>query len=278
LILAKILKRRQTQAMAKESAEAAEKHEISSSLPKENGEFSNRIDELTQRFQERHSKKLGKKIRARQKRKAVPGNRPQNPLMIPFQEAFRMLKHLPGYYSEESARSHIRSGELPFEKVGGRGEIWVLGPAVHEMIGSTRDETELTEDQRLIKHYKESETHNYVTAIENRLASTLSHAKQVYEEYLDGLKDPRVMAGAAKKEHENRTANPLAPCSICHRTIEIARQDTLQVTHEVAGDKDTFNFMEEYVLTAFHEYRCPLCKHWRLPAPIEKMREKLQST
>ena len=198
--------------------------------------------------------------------------------MIPLKEAFRLLKDLPGFHTEDNTRERIKAGELPFEKVGGRGDIWVLGPAVHEKLGMNRDEANMTEDQKLIRHYEESDSNNYVTAMSLRLASTLTHAKRVYEEYLSGLQDPRVMAGAARREHESRLAHPETPCSVCHRTSSVGKEDSTVVTRSVTGERDIFNFQEEYVLNEFRNLRCPQCKHWRLPVPVERMQELISST
>jgi hypothetical protein len=195
--------------------------------------------------------------------------------MIPLREAHRLLQHIPGYCTITSLKSRIRSGDFPYEKVGGRGEIWVLGPAVHEKIGMGKDEAQMTEDQKLIRHYEEDESNNYITATKSGLASTLGHAKRVYEEYLTSKTDPRFVAAKAKKTHEERLAHQELSCPECIRSYRDSREDSIRVTREVTGDRNIFTLAEEYALIELHEFRCPKCRQWRIPVPIERMRECL---
>lgn len=217
-----------------------------------------------------------RKYKPRQGPNAPPKDRPKNPLMIPFKEAYRLLKHLPGYYTEAAARERVRE-ELPFEKVGGRGDIWVLGPAVHEKIGTGKDATNLTEDQRLIRHYEEDPSNNYVSATKAGLASTLGHAKRVYEEYINSQTDPRLVAARARKAHDESLAKQELGCPECVRTYQSSREDSRRVAREVTGDRDLFTLREEYALVELQDYRCPKCRQWRIPVPIEQMRECLRA-
>jgi hypothetical protein len=210
---------------------------------------------------------------------AAVKDRPTNPLMIPFAEAHRLLKHLPGYFTRTSARTRIiEENQIPYEKVGKKGEIWVLGPAVHDKIGTIPAHfTVETEDQRLIKHFKEKETNNYISAMETGLASTLTHAKRIYEEYLIGKDDPRVLIAKAKEAHNERLAKQELGCTECVRTYQGARDDSKRITREVTGDRDIFTLAEEYALIELQEFRCPKCRQWRIPVPLDRMRECLRA-
>jgi len=210
---------------------------------------------------------------------AAVKDRPKDPLMIPFAEAFRLLNHLPGYFTRTSARRRIiEENELPYEKVGKKGEIWVLGPAVHDKIGTIPTSFTIeTEDQRLIKHFKEKETNNYISAMEAGLASKLIHAKRVYDEYMLGKTDPRVLAAKAKETHNERLANQELSCPECIRTYQGSREDSKRVAREVTGDRDIFTLAEEYALVELQEFRCPRCRQWRIPVPIQRMRECLRA-
>lgn len=225
------------------------------------------------------SVKYGRKSGPHTRPNAAVKDRPKNPLMIPFAEAFRLLNHLPGYFTRSSARRRIlEENELPHEKVGKKGEIWVLGPAVHDKIGTIPTNFTIeTEDQRLIKHFQEKETNNYITAMEAGLASKLIHAKHVYDEYLLGKKDPRVLAAKAKETHNERIANQELSCPECIRTYQGSREDSKRIAREVTGDRDIFTLREEYALIELQEYRCPKCRQWRIPVPIERMRECLHA-
>jgi hypothetical protein len=195
--------------------------------------------------------------------------------MIPLKEAHRLLQHMPGYCTITSLKNRIRAGDLPYEKVGGRGDIWVLGPAVHEKIGMGKDEAQMTEDQKLIRHYEEDESNNFITATKTGLASTLGHAKRVYEEYLTSKSDPRFIAIKAKKAHEEQLNKQELTCPECIRTYQGSREDAKRIAREVTGDRDLFTLAEEYALVELQEHRCPRCRQWRIPVPIERMRECL---
>jgi hypothetical protein len=201
--------------------------------------------------------------------------------MIPLREAHQLLKHLPGYRSLASMRLRVLvHKELPFQKLGKRGDIWVHGPAVHEMAGKHKDEFAPpvpveTEDQRLLKHYAEDEAHNYITAVTAGLASTLAHAKHVYEEFRAAKSDPVIVAIEAKRTREAQLARPETRCATCDRTEKLAMEDDLRVVREVTGGRDVLETGEEGALSDYRDFRCKGCWYWRPHAPAGKMRDQL---
>jgi hypothetical protein len=205
--------------------------------------------------------------------------------MISLQETHELLRHLPGYHSRESTRVRIVvDKELPCERVGKRGDIWVLRSAVHEMAGKYKNTLAPaapieTEDQKLLKHYGESDANNYITAVTAGLGSTLAHAKHVYEEFRAAKNDPIILAIEAKKALETRLAQPETRCGTCDRTEQLANADDLRVVREITGGRDMLETMEEAALTSYQQFRCKECWHWRPHAPVSQMcRHLLGST
>jgi hypothetical protein len=201
--------------------------------------------------------------------------------MISLREAHGLLRHLPGYHSHESTRVRIIvDKELPSERVGKRGDIWVLRSAVHEMAGKYKNELAPpipleTEDQRLLKHYSESETNNYITAVTAGLASTLAHAKHVYEEFRAAKSDPIILAIETKKALEARLAQPETRCRTCDRTEQLAKEDDARVVRGVTGGRDMLEMIEENALSEYQNNRCKECWYWRPHAPIAQMCKRL---
>jgi len=173
--------------------------------------------------------------------------------------------------------------ELPFERVGKRGDIWLLESAIHEMAGKYKNELTQpvpieTEDQRLLKHYSESETNNYITAVTAGLASTLAHAKHVYEEFRAAKNDPIIVAIEAKKARETQLARPETRCKGCDRTEQLAKKDDVHVVHEITGGRDMLEMIEENALSEYQGFRCKDCWYWRPHAPIAQMCKHLQES
>lgn len=201
--------------------------------------------------------------------------------MISLRETHELLRHLPGYHSHESTRLRIVvDKELPCERVGKRGDIWVLRSAVHEMAGKYKNELPPpipieTEDQRLLKHYSESEANNYITAVTAGLASTLAHAKHVYEEFRAAKNDPIILAIEAKRALEARLARPETRCKACDRTEQLAKEDDARVVREVTGGREMLEMIEEGKLSGFQGFRCKECWYWRPHAPVAQMSKHL---
>lgn len=205
--------------------------------------------------------------------------------MIPLREALPLLRHLPGYHSYASMRLRIIvDKELPFQRVGKgkRSRIWVHGPSIHEMIGKHKNEFPIpmpapivSEDQKLIKHFRESKKNNYITAVEAGLASTLAHAKHVYEEYLKAVNDPILLAIEASEAREAQLAKPETRCKTCDRTEQLAKEDDTRVVHEVTSGRDMLEMIEESALSEYQSFRCKECWYWRPHAPIARMCEHL---
>ncbi len=214
--------------------------------------------------------------------------RPVDSEMIPLREALPLLRHLPGYHSYASMRLRIIvDKELPFQRVGKgkRSRIWVHAPSIHEMIGKHKDEFPIpvpapivSEDQKLIKHFRESKKNNYITAVEAGLASTLAHAKHVYEEYLKAVNDPVLLAIEASEAREAQLARPETRCKICDRTEQLAKEDDARIVHEVTGGRDMLEMIEENALSEFQGFRCKECWYWRPHAPVAQMNKRLMSS
>ena len=205
----------------------------------------------------------------------------KNPDLIPLRKAWELLQHLPGYHSLSSTRfSILKNKELPFERINNRGDVWVYAPAVHDMIGKHKNEHAppapvLSEDQKLIKHFREHKKNNYVTAVEAGLASTLAHAKHVYEEYLKAINDPLLLAIEAREAREAQLAKPETRCGTCDRIEKLAVEDDLRVIREVTNGREVLEMNEESVLSEYQIFRCKGCWHWRPHAPIAQMAKRL---
>jgi hypothetical protein len=205
-------------------------------------------------------------------------SRPVDPLMIPFREAHRFLQHLTGFHSREQMRVRILEDKmLRFERVGRRNEIWVHGPSVHEMAGTIKS-NDLTEDQKLIKHYEEKPTNNHVTAMSAGLAATLGHAKRIFEEYRATINDPHVVAAKAKEAHDKELPEPQKPCKVCDRTPKLAEDDHRRINLALTGDRTNLDLTEEHLLAPFQGLRCTGCWTWRAHAPIAIMSERLATS
>lgn len=214
--------------------------------------------------------------------------RPNDSEMIPLREALPLLRHLPGYHSYASMRLRIIvDKELPFQRVGKgkRSRIWVHAPSIHEMIGKHKNEFPVpvpapivSEDQKLIKHFRESKKNNYITAVEAGLASTLAHAKHVYEEFLKAVNDPVLLAIEASEAREAQLAKPETRCKTCDRTEKLAKEDDLRVVHELTGGHDMLEMSEEAALSEYQRFRCKECWYWRPHAPILEMTKHLPAS
>ena len=207
---------------------------------------------------------------------------PRDREMIPLRDAQQLLKHIPGYHSVAAMRVRvIVDKELPFQRVSKRGDVWVYGPAVHELAGKHKNGASSSlpiesEDQRLLKHYTENEANNYITAVAAGLASTLAHAKHVYEEFRAAKNDPIILALEAKKALETRLAQPETKCKTCERTEKLAREDDLRVVHELTNGRDMLEMSEEAALSEYQRFRCKECWYWRPHAPALEMSERLR--
>jgi len=197
--------------------------------------------------------------------------------MMPLREAQQLLRHIPGYHSVAAMRVRvIVDKELPFQRVSKRGDVWVHGPAVHELAGKYRNDASTpapiqSEDQRLLKHYTENEANNYITAVAAGLASTLAHAKHVYEEFRAAKNDPVIVAIEAKRALEARLTQPETKCKTCERTEKLAREDDLRVVREVTGGHDMLEMIQESTLSEYQSFRCKDCWYWRPHAPVTQM-------
>jgi len=204
---------------------------------------------------------------------------PSDPDMIPLRKAWELLQHIPGYHSLSSTRlSVLVNKELPFQRINKRGDVWVHNPSIQEMIGKHKGEIPralLSEDQKLIKHFRESKKNNYITAVENGLASTLAHAKHVYEEYLKAISDPVLLAIEANEAREAKLAQPETRCKVCDRTELLAQQDETRIVHEITGGRDILTMVEEAMLAEFRDFRCRECWFWRAHTPATQMQKLL---
>jgi hypothetical protein len=226
----------------------------------------------------RESPTKGHKNRSHLKVRRVPND----PDMIPLRRAWDLLQHLPGYHSLSSTRlSIIVNKELPFQRINKRGDIWVHKPSIQEMIGKHKGDvppTLLSEDQKIIKHFRESKKNNYITAVEAGLASTLAHAKHVYEEYLRAISDPVLLAIEANEAREAELAKPETRCKTCDRTELLAKEDDARIVHEVTSGRDMLDMTEESTLSEYQKFRCKECWYWRPHTPILEMSKRLLSS
>jgi len=202
-----------------------------------------------------------------------------DPELIPLRKAWELLQHLPGYHSLASTRiSVIVNNELPFQRINKRGDIWVHLPSIQEMIGKHKGDIPpslFSEDQKLVKHFRENRKHNYITAVEAGLASTLTHAKHVYEEYLKAINDPVLLAIEANEAREAQLAKPETRCKICDRTELLAQQDETRIVQEITGGRDILTMIEETTLAEFRDFRCRECWHWKAHTPTSQMQKFL---
>jgi hypothetical protein len=200
---------------------------------------------------------------------------------MPLRDAQQLLRHIPGYHSISSMRVRVVTEKtLSFQQISGRGDIWVYGPEVHELAGKYKTELTpiLSEDQKLLRHYTESETNNYITATAAGLASTLAHAKHVYEEFRAAKNDPVILAIEAKKTLETRLAQSETRCKACDRTEQLAKEDDMRVVREITGGREMLEMNEENVLSEFQKFRCKECWYWRPHTPIVEMCKRILVT
>ncbi len=204
--------------------------------------------------------------------------RPANPDMVPLSYACDLLgRHgVPGYTNRESVRLRVMVDKaLPSEKVGSR--CFVSLRAVHALIGiQPIAENTPSEDQRLIKHYQEDASHDYVSAVSAGLCRSLTHAKRIYFDFLEAKINPvRTAAEAAKARAAASAAAMSKQCTGCKRAYGVAVEDNRRITSAI-GDGEVIGILEDQSLWHFFgRHFCRPCWAWLADSPVQAMREHL---
>lgn len=171
--------------------------------------------------------------------------------------------------------------------IHGKNRIYFNTTAVLEVLGAALSKKSgSTIDQELLIHYRESEMNNPFSAVEKRIAPTLSKAIQVFNDFNIAKQNPFIaaserarLAHEGKPDQENaKTASAAVvetPCSSCGRTLAAAREDHSRVSRAATGGREDLDLNEERALAKFQGARCAACWTWLAHAPIALMQQEL---
>jgi hypothetical protein len=164
---------------------------------------------------------------------------------------------------------------LPSEKVGNR--CFVSLRAIHALIGMQPiAENTPSEDQRLVKHYLEDASHDYISAVAAGLCRSVTHAKQIYFDVLDAKINPvRTSAEAAKARAIADAAALSKPCAVCKRAYGVAKEDNKRIISAIDDGKTLVLVEEQSLWHVFRDHLCLTCWSWRADSPVQAMHEHL---
>lgn len=217
--------------------------------------------------------------RKRRKLKDVPEEKG-----IPFDKALFMLKEadVPDLTSRSSLRRAFHLKTIP-GFIHGKNRIYFATNAILELVGTAvTNKKKESIDQALMRHFRESPSHNPFTALEAKIVPSLAKAMTAFREFHVAKSDPLVIASEhvgspnqIEKSGERTKAEPT--CNSCRRSQSAATEEHRRINRAITGDRDALDLTEEHALGKFQGLRCPECWNWQSQAPIALMHQELRA-